>query len=200
MRKIIIALAIAAAVGCSASRERRVCEHGRTLCDADAGDLATCPAQLDELRDSLGDAYGRTLDCGLTARSCAEFAGCFMGGLGAAAHDVERDLERGVDRVMRDDPDLPRDRDPDPDPPRHRDADPDRCTAFEGDRLHASWDGCADHVRREIACKDFAGRLECDCLEDGAETWFFGADHPALDRRDRATRLARSNCRMGFGN
>lgn len=68
------------------------------------------------------------------------------------------------------------------------------CTSFEGGKLSAVWSDCPDKVRREIKCAMFIDDLKCDCLEDGAQKWFFSAKDPPLLTRVDATRVANNNC------
>jgi hypothetical protein len=177
--------------GHGGQKEQRVCAHGADLCDAKGGE-STCMDQVHDLEQTLGDAYGKTLDCGLEANSCAEFAGCFIGGLGKSFEDTGRDLGKGVDKVMGHD--------------HGGDSSLDlaSCREFHTESANggqtARWDGCSDRVRREVTCKPFMDSFQCQCLEDGVERWSFDATRPPLDDRDAAARVAKANCKMGFGN
>jgi hypothetical protein len=189
MRLLVIALLV---TGCSKGKEQRVCEHGAKLCDA-ADELPDCATKLKDLKDVMGDAYGKSLDCAQEAKSCAEFAGCFVGGLGAGLEEFEKQFGRGVDKVMKKD--------------RHggdhhgaASGVLDGCKSFESGDKSAHWFDCEDGVRRDVVCEKFIDDLRCDCREDGVHTWSFHATDPPLDARDSATRIASANCKMGFGN
>jgi hypothetical protein len=197
MRAVVIAVLV---IGCGKGKEQRVCEHGAKLCD-DADELSSCSAKLKDLKDVMGDSYGNSLDCALDANSCPEFVGCFIGGIGAGIEAFGKQFEHGVDKVMKKHDGSKSERH------RSRDRDDDRaggvlddCKTFATGDRSARWDGCADHVRRELACEKFIDDLKCDCREDGVETWSFHASDPPLDSREAATRVAKANCKMGFGN
>jgi hypothetical protein len=68
------------------------------------------------------------------------------------------------------------------------------CRTFAGGKLNATWTQCPDMVRREVSCAPFVDSLKCDCLEDGAQKWFFNAKDPPLATREDATRVANANC------
>jgi len=189
-----LVLVVLAVTACGGSKEKRVCSHGAELCGA-KGEEAKCASDLRDIKDALGDAYGKTLDCGLEAKSCAEFAGCFVGGLGKGLDKLEHDFDRGVDKVMGSD-----DRAGGAGDGLDLAACHDFRSTSNNDHISASWEGCSDHVRREVACKPFIDQFECDCLEDGAERWSFTMAKPELGDRDTASRVAKANCKMSFGN
>lgn len=85
------------------------------------------------------------------------------------------------------------------------------CRTFRGTPSRATWSGCPSKATREIACKStFAlpgvpagarppgfDSLTCDCLRDGAQTWFFeAASAPPLESRESAERVAAASCKM----
>lgn len=69
-----------------------------------------------------------------------------------------------------------------------------QCGTFTGGNLNASWSQCPDKVQRQVSCYPFVQDLHCDCIEDGAKTWFFTATNPPLASREDATRVANANC------
>jgi hypothetical protein len=172
----------------------RACQHAAALCGVD--DDGDCAEGLRELESTLGESYQPLLTCAVEARSCPEVAGCLVGGAERVGDRIERQFGLGRDR-MRPHPDGTSTR------PRGAGRGDDvlaSCDDFTAGNNHAQWDGCADHVRREVVCAPFIDDLKCDCLEDGAKTWFFHARNPPLANRADATRVARANCEMGFGN
>lgn len=173
---IVIATACATAA-CHGAGERGVCKHLAKLCGDDIID-DSCPSDLADLKDALGDSYGKMMACAHDAESCPEAAGCFAGGFGHAFDRWQKQFEHGMGKVMDDDS-----------PPAalhtHADDKPSAyCTSFTSSELDARWDGCDDHVKRELQCKTFMDELECNCLEDGVEKWSFTA-------KDSAARHAR---------
>jgi hypothetical protein len=184
---IIAGVLLIAACG---SNENAVCKHLVKLCGDDIID-DSCASDLKDLKDVLGASYGKAMTCAAEASSCPEVAGCFAGGFGHAADRWQQQFEHGVDRVMEhDDPRLIS---------THFSEDASQaCTKFESNGRDARWDGCTDHVKRELSCNPFGDdELSCDCLEDGVEKWSFTAKDPPLTTREDASRVARNNCHMG---
>lgn len=88
----------------------------------------------------------------------------------------------------------------------------DECATFTGDAMRATWKGCPSRATREIVCRSTfpmmpglpegaAGpgfdSLTCDCVRDGARTWFFDAKTaPPLESRESAERVASASCKM----
>jgi hypothetical protein len=181
-------LALVAACGSDAGADARdVCARGGKLCDAPRDEIAKCEKQVADLKKDLGDHYGKTMSCAREAKSCAEFAGCFVGGLGGELGDVLQDFGEGMRKGMGA-------------PAGGGSVDLAACKRFQGGDSSATWDGCTDGVKRELRCEPFMDSLQCNCLENGAETWFFDATSPPLRDRAAATQLAQASCKMGFGN
>lgn len=205
-------LAVAIVVmGCGGgnARERALCEQSGKVCGLDLGELDDCVKTVPAFKEPLGaNSYDKLLACGTGAASCAEFVGCFAGGLDQAVEILGKQFERGFDKMT--------DHDPKHDGwTRHRDSTSTHshshsttsshdepatttCAKFSGAVNDAKWDDCTDHVRRELVCKSRLGDLECACIEDGVEKWRFDARDPRLDDQAEATRVARSNCHMSF--
>lgn len=220
--RILAVVVLALATACSGGgRERVWCDKGGELCGDPSG-AGECVDQMKKLKEPFGDTYDPLLSCGTAATSCAEFVGCFAGGIDQIAKIFGKDFERGFDRmtVRTDDPkhdgwrihdhgsaddrtttttttthDSHHFDQHDGDPPKAATT----CAKFAGEPLDAKWDDCTDHVRRELVCaKGAFESLECQCVEDGVEKWRFDARDPHLDNQDEATRIARSNCHMSF--
>jgi hypothetical protein len=189
------------------------CTHAASLCEVD--DDSDCAEALRALEPTLGDSYRPLLTCAVEAKSCPEVAGCLVGGAERVGDRIERQFGRGRDKMRSHDED------------RHTTVEDDSrshheehhtgagtstaparggdvlatCRDFSSGDLGARWDGCADHVRRELTCKPFMdGEVSCKCFEDGVHRWGFSARNPPLASRDDASRVARANCHMGFGN
>jgi hypothetical protein len=186
MRAWVMVFAIAAGCG-SGADAHDVCAHGGKLCDAPRDEIAKCEKQIAGLKKDLGDHYGKAMSCAREADSCAEFAGCFVGGLGGALGDVMQQFGEGMRKGMGA-------------PAGGGDVDLAACKSFQGGDSDATWDGCTDHVKRQLHCEPFLDDLQCTCLEDGSETWFFHTTSPPLRDRAAATALAKASCEMGFGN
>lgn len=87
--------------GGSSGKEKQVCEHAAKLCDAE-DDLASCPGDLAKVKKTMGDQYGKFLDCSLAAKSCGEYVGCAIGGLGNEALDQLDGFGQGMKKMMKD--------------------------------------------------------------------------------------------------
>lgn len=223
-------LGVVACGGGGGSKEAQLCAKARDLCGKDVVE-ASCEADVRELAKPMGKQYGTTLACGIDAGSCAELAGCLVGGGAAVFKQFTKDFEKGFDKMVDKDAPAkskdPNSKDPNPKDPKAKPKRPrfdhDDFPAFEnrggaallagcatyaaesesvnGDqKIHATWSGCRDRVRRELWCKTFIDDLKCDCNEDGDTKWFFDATIESLADRAEAERLAIANCRMGFGN
>jgi hypothetical protein len=181
-------LLLIGALGCG-SQESRVCKHLTKLCGDDVIP-SSCASDLGELKDSLGDSYGKMMSCADEAKSCPEVAGCFVGGVGNALNRWKDQFEHGAKKALGEDDPKSHDS--------HDSRDPGAaCKSFHGEQLAARWDDCTDHVRREVVCETFIDDLKCECREDGVEKWSFHAKDPPLSAREGATRVARANCKMG---
>ncbi len=78
---------------------------------------------------------------------------------------------------------------------------PARCTEYTSDATSATWTGCPDEIVRKIACEPWMEEITCKCLEDGAQRWFFDVPTvPDFSDARTAARLARAQCKMGFGH
>jgi hypothetical protein len=98
-------------VGCGggggSGKEKRVCEHAAKLCDAQ-DEVASCGQDLGEVKKTMGDQYEKFLDCSLAAKSCGEYVGCAIGGLGNEALDQLDGFGKGMKKMMKDElGDLP---------------------------------------------------------------------------------------------
>lgn len=223
MRVSLLLLGVVACGGGDGSKEAKLCAKAREVCGKDLVE-SSCESDVRELKKPMGKQYDPTLDCGIAAGTCAEFAGCMVGGGAAVFKQFTRDFEKGFDKMV--DKDRPS-KDPVPKtrPPSTKRPSFDHddfpalenrdgaallasCTKYEaqsesvnGDqKIHATWSGCRDRVQRELWCKTFIDDLKCDCNEDGDTKWFFDATLDSLADRAEAERLAIAHCRMGFGN
>jgi hypothetical protein len=185
------------------------CKHAASLCEVD--DDSDCAEALRALEPTLADSYQPLLTCAVEARSCPEVAGCLVGGAERVGDRVERQFGGGRDKMRGHHESTTTTVEEDSwshHEEHHSGASPARgadvlatCRDFSSGDRGARWDGCADHVRRELTCKPFMDdELSCTCLEDGVHRWAFSARNPPLASRDDASRVARANCHMGFGN
>jgi hypothetical protein len=181
--KRVWVLVLIAGCGGSGSSERSVCDHVGKLCDGDHDEIDKCESQLKALKSTVGDGYGKMLDCAAHASSCAEGVGCFVGGVGGGMRSTLEQFGKGVQEAMGTTGDGD-------------DVDLDKCGSFDATDSGVRWDGCSDHKKREIACKPFMEQLECECLRDGEERWFFDAKTAPTGDRAAATAIAREQCKM----
>jgi hypothetical protein len=206
------ALALVACHGKSAA----VCKNLEKQCGVEVP--STCASDLADAVAPLGHDGDRALSCIADASSCAEAVGCVQGTAERLVERWQREMAKG-EREARGS-DEPRDDDTQDDTrverrehhethdiqvehhESHADTDPDAppvtCTEFAAKPAGATWTGCSDHARRELACKPFMDDdLECTCLVDGVEAWLFTAKDPPITTHDDASRVARTNCKMG---
>ncbi len=87
--------------GSTSAKEKQVCEHAAKLCDAE-DDVASCPGDLAKVKKTMGDQYGKFLDCSMAAKSCGEYVGCAIGGLGNRTLDELDGLGKGMKKMMKD--------------------------------------------------------------------------------------------------
>jgi hypothetical protein len=91
-------------VGCGGggtANENRLCDHVAKLCDAE-DEIASCGSKLKKIKEDFGDSYDKFLDCGIAAKTCGEYIGCAVGGLGANVLDQLDGLGVGMERMMKD--------------------------------------------------------------------------------------------------
>lgn len=103
MRQMAL-VSVALWIGCGGGgldKERKVCTHVDKICGGDPEPVDQCAKDLRELKEPAGDTYDRFLDCSLGAKTCPEFAGCFVGGLAEVAEQWKHQFEDGVDRMRR---------------------------------------------------------------------------------------------------
>ncbi len=105
------AVVLLALVGCggggTSGKEKQVCEHAAKLCDAQ-DEIASCGEDLTKAKKVMGDQYGKFLDCSIAAKSCGEYLGCAIGGLGNEALDQLDGFGKGMKKMMKDElGDLP---------------------------------------------------------------------------------------------
>lgn len=96
----VVVLSLAACGGGGSAREKQVCEHAAKLCDAEA-ELQSCQGDLADVKKSMGDKYEKFLDCSLHAKSCGEYLGCAVGGLGVEALDQLDGFGKGMKQMMK---------------------------------------------------------------------------------------------------
>ncbi|HWO26128.1 MAG TPA: hypothetical protein VNO30_45690, partial [Kofleriaceae bacterium] len=107
---VLVSAALVIGAGCGGcgggggglDKEKQVCAHVDKLCGGDPEPLDQCARELRELKEPAGETYGKFLGCALDAKSCPEFAGCFVGGLGEVAERWGKQFEQGMDRMTRD--------------------------------------------------------------------------------------------------
>jgi hypothetical protein len=87
--------------GGTAGTEKQVCEHAAKLCDAQ-DEIASCGSDLTKVKKVMGDQYGKFLDCSLAAKSCGEYLGCAIGGLGNRTLDELDGFGQGMKKMMKD--------------------------------------------------------------------------------------------------
>lgn len=93
-----------ALVGCgggTSGKENKVCEHAAKLCDAQ-DEIASCGDDLSKAKKAMGDQYEKFLDCSMAAKSCGEYVGCAVGGLGNEAIDQLDGFGKGMKKMMKD--------------------------------------------------------------------------------------------------
>lgn len=78
-----------------------MCEHAASLCGDDE-DVKSCVSELPDAKKVMGDRYDKFLTCAAEARSCGEYAGCAIGGLGGGALDQLDDLGKGMKKMLKD--------------------------------------------------------------------------------------------------
>lgn len=104
---VVMSALVACGGGGSSAKENEVCEHAAKLCGAE-DDVASCRGDLAKAKSAMGDAYGKFLDCSRAAKSCGEYVGCAIGGLGTEALDQLDGLGKGMKKMMKDElGDLP---------------------------------------------------------------------------------------------
>ncbi len=102
MKQVAIVLAIAVGVlGCSkifgGGKERKLCEHVNTLCEA--SDLDECGTALVDHKADLGDKYDQFLTCGTEADSCMEALGCAGGLASTIIERMQHDFDKGAAKM-----------------------------------------------------------------------------------------------------
>lgn len=104
---VVAMIALSGCGGGSSAKEKQVCEHAAKLCNAQ-DDIASCRDDLGETKKAMGDQYDKFLDCSMAAKSCGEFVGCAIGGLGNQALDQLDGFGKGMKKMMKDEiGDLP---------------------------------------------------------------------------------------------
>jgi len=98
---VVAMLALGACGGGTAGKEKQVCEHAAKLCDGQ-DELASCTGDMVKVKKLMGDQYEKFLDCSMAAKSCGEYAGCAIGGLGNQALDQLDGFGQGMKRMMKD--------------------------------------------------------------------------------------------------
>ncbi len=78
-----------------------MCEHAAKLCDAQ-DEVASCRDDLSNVKKTMGDQYEKFLDCSMAAKSCGEYVGCAIGGLGNEAIDQLDGFGKGMKKMMKD--------------------------------------------------------------------------------------------------
>lgn len=161
----LVSVALVVSVGCGGGgldKERRVCAHVDKLCGGDPEPLDKCAKDLRELKEPAGETYDQFLDCSLASKSCPEFAGCFVGGLGEVAERWGKQFEQGVDRMKRGTgrttgkDESPRGTTPDDD----KFSDDDSTLPPECKRI---LDVCSkDEAMPRIKCRDMIGNIKAD--------------------------------------
>ncbi len=106
------AVVLLALVGCgggcgggSSAKENKVCEHAAKLCDA-SDEIASCREELREAKTTMGDRYEKFLDCSLSAKSCGEYVGCAIGGLGSEVLDEIDGVGKGVKKMLKEEDEV----------------------------------------------------------------------------------------------
>lgn len=97
--------------GCGSSgasgNEKQVCDHVAKLCDA-VDDVKECYSDLAETKTVMGEEYDKFLSCAAAAKTCGEYVGCAIGGLGNEALDQLDGFGQGMKKMMKDElGDLP---------------------------------------------------------------------------------------------
>jgi len=89
-----------AAIG---GKEKLFCERGIQLCSVDEpAALQECRDGMPEVKKHAGADYGKLLDCSIAAKSCGEYAGCLVGGIGNGLLDEAEDFGHAMKRMMKD--------------------------------------------------------------------------------------------------
>lgn len=92
------------ALGCggsSSEKEKKSCERAITLCGYDEG-ADSCIKDIQETREAMGESYGKFLDCSAAAKTCGEYVGCAVGGIGSEGMKQIDGLRKGMERMMGD--------------------------------------------------------------------------------------------------
>ena len=105
MKKLLV-VAIVAAVGYVAyakfyKSERRTCARMTQLCGEKSDGIDKCEADLNDMRQSLGDEAVKKLDtCVADAKSCPEAVGCMVGAAGSGIGDAMNKFMQGVGKGL----------------------------------------------------------------------------------------------------
>lgn len=95
---------VVVALGCggsSSEKEKKSCERAITLCSYDEG-ADTCIKDIRETKEAMGDNYGKFLECSAAAKTCGEYVGCAIGGVGAEGMKQIDGLRKGMEKMMGD--------------------------------------------------------------------------------------------------
>ena len=95
----VLVLVLALGCGGSSAKEKESCERAIKLCGYDEG-AETCIKDILETKESMGDNYGKFLDCSAAAKTCGEYVGCAVGGIGAEGMKQIDGLRRGMKKMM----------------------------------------------------------------------------------------------------
>lgn len=97
----VLVLVFALGCGGSSAKEEKSCERAMKLCGYDEG-ADTCIKDIRETKEAMGDNYGKFLDCSAAAKTCGEYVGCAIGGVGAEGMKQIDGLRRGMEKMMGD--------------------------------------------------------------------------------------------------
>jgi hypothetical protein len=93
--------------GGASGTEKQVCDHAAKLCDA-LDDVKECYSDLAETKKVMGKEYDKFLSCAGAAKTCGEYVGCAIGGLGNQALDQLDGVGKGMKKMLKDElGDLP---------------------------------------------------------------------------------------------
>ncbi len=100
MLRRVLVLVAAVALGCggSSGKEKESCDRAIKLCGYGEG-AVTCVKDIRETKEAMGDNYETFLECSAAAKTCGEYVGCAVGGVGAEGMKQLDGLRRGMEKM-----------------------------------------------------------------------------------------------------
>ncbi len=99
--RVLVLMFVIGCGGGSSDKEKKSCERAIKLCGYDEG-ADSCIKDIQETKEAMGDNYGKFLECSTAAKTCGEYVGCAVGGVGAEGMKQLDGLRRGMEKMMGD--------------------------------------------------------------------------------------------------